>query len=504
MPNAFAYLALFSFPLVALVLFRTLKVPTAVVWTILLGYLFLPSLPQFDLPGMPNLSKDTMTAACALVLCLLADRRDKQLLAIRLMREARAAGKRLLPQDIAKTIRPEYRKFVRRIIIALLVMALVGPILTVLSNGDPVFGGAEGPRPALGIKDVILGFNSAFFALIPFFLARRFLAGPEGHVTILKAFCILGFIYSLLVLYEARMSPQLNVHIYGFFPRSFMQHMRGGSWRAIVFLHHGLWVGVVMSATILSAMTMMKHSTGGARLTYLLLVLWMIPVLILGKNFAALIIGMIGTPFILIATRRTQIIVAAVIAAILLSYPMMRGAGLIPTDKIYEKVAAIDPDRAQSLSLRFKNEDQLSEKASRRPLFGWGGWGRSRVFDPVTGKDISITDGLWVILIGTSGWFGYIAKFGLLCIPILFLAFRRREELDTVTTGLTIVLGANLIDMMLNATLTPHTWLIAGALAGYAERAPVQVPDESAGKPLARPPSRFSRTPAVARQRSAN
>ena len=420
------------------------------------------------------------------------------------MREARAAGKRLVVRDIAWSVPPQYRKFVRWIVIALIVMTLIGPVLTVLTNGDPVFGGTEGRRPGLGIKDAILGFNSAFFALIPFFLARRFLAGTEGHVTILKAFCILGFLYSFLVLYEARMSPQLNVHIYGFFPRSFMQHMRGGSWRAIVFLHHGLWVGVVMSATILSAMVMTKRSTGGARLAYLLLVLWMIPVLILGKNFGALVIGLIGAPFILIAPRRTQIIAAAVIAAILLVYPMMRGAGLVPTDKIYEKVAAIDPDRAQSLNLRFKNEDQLSEKASQRPLFGWGGWGRSRVFNPVTGNDISITDGLWVILIGTSGWFGYIAKFGLLCIPILFLAFRRREELDTVTTGLAIVLGANLIDMMLNATLTPHTWLIAGALAGYAERAPAQVPDESAGKPVAPPASRFSRSPAVARQRSAN
>jgi len=226
----------------------------------------------------------------------------------------------------------------------------------------------------------------------------------------------------------------------------------------------------------------------------------MIPVLILSKNFGSLILGLLGAPFILSTTRRVQIIAAGVIAAVVLIYPTMRGAGLIPTDFIHSKVEMVSAERAQSLNFRFTNEDLLLDKANRKPLFGWGGWGRSRVYDTVTGRDISTTDGLWVILIGTSGWFGYIAKFGLLCIPIIFISFRPKAELDKVTAGLAIVLCANLVDMMLNATLTPLTWLIAGSLAGYAERAPVRVPEKAVVE--APPTPRFSRSPAVARRRT--
>lgn len=35
--------------------------------------------------------------------------------------------------------------------------------------------------------------------------------------------------------------------------------------------------------------------------------------------------------------------------------------------------------------------------------------------------------------------------------------------------GLALILAFNMIDLLPNATLTPLTWLIAGALLGYAE-----------------------------------
>ena len=44
----------------------------------------------------------------------------------------------------------------------------------------------------------------------------------------------------------------------------------------------------------------------------------------------------------------------------------------------------------------------LAAKAMRRPVFGWGGWGRSRVHDE-WGTDLSITDGLWIIQFGQLG-----------------------------------------------------------------------------------------------------
>lgn len=44
------------------------------------------------------------------------------------------------------------------------------------------------------------------------------------------------------MLYEVRLSPQLHRIFYGYFPHSFAQQVRGGGFRPVVFLQHGLWV----------------------------------------------------------------------------------------------------------------------------------------------------------------------------------------------------------------------------------------------------------------------
>ena len=69
---------------------------------------------------------------------------------------------------------------------------------------------------------------------------------------------------------------------------------------------------------------------------------------------------------------------------------------------------------------RFDNEDQILEKARDKRLAGWGGWGRARVYNE-RGRDITITDGYWIIVMSENGWLGYIARFGLMCIPLILL-----------------------------------------------------------------------------------
>ena len=56
-----------------------------------------------------------------------------------------------------------------------------------------------------------------------------------------------------------------------------------------------------------------------------------------------------------------------------------------------------------------------------RPVWGWGGWGRNRVFD-TSGRDVSVTDGMWVIYLGVYGLVGLVAWTALLLLPsYLFL-----------------------------------------------------------------------------------
>ena len=65
---------------------------------------------------------------------------------------------------------------------------------------------------------------------------------------------VAGLCYSVPMLFEVRMSPQLHTWIYGYFPHSFVQQMREGGFRPVVFLGHGLLTAFfIMSAAVAAA-----------------------------------------------------------------------------------------------------------------------------------------------------------------------------------------------------------------------------------------------------------
>jgi hypothetical protein len=137
-----------------------------------------------------------------------------------------------------------------------------------------------------------------------------------------------------------------------------------------------------------------------------------------------------------------------------------------------DAATSISEERADSLRTRFDNEQQLLERASQRLLFGWGRWGRSRVYDEY-GKDISITDGRWAITLGQFGIFGFLAEFGLLALPVFgaasALRFAESERDSIFLAALALIIGISIIELLPNASLSPWTWLLAGALLGRAE-----------------------------------
>lgn len=265
------------------------------------------------------------------------------------------------------------------------------------------------------------------------------------------------------------MSPQLSRMIYGYFPHDWRQHLRGGGYRPVVFLHHGLWLAIFFCGSFLAALSLWRSSTGKMRTRWMMASIWMLMVLVLSKGIGALGIGLFLGALIIFLPIRLQILCAAGLAGALLTYPMLRGAGWVPTEAALSIAYEVDPVRESSLRYRLDNEDILLERANLRPMFGWGGWGRNRVIDD-EGRDLSTTDGYWVISIGTKGWLGYLAEFGLLLIPIIFLGLRWKSlGLTPSTAGIAMALTANMIDLIPNATLTPVTWLLAGALAGRLE-----------------------------------
>ncbi len=454
MPNILAYLMLMIWPLVVLVLFRRLALERALIWSILGGYLVLPPLANFDLPLVPAMDKFSIPNLSAFVVCVFVLRRKVA----------------LWPQsNIARVLTGLF---------------LLGVIPTVMTNGDPLlFRVIEhsdpiifvvDQLPGLSIRDLFSVLVSQVIMLLPFLMARQYLASQTGMRELLMALMIGGLIYSVPSLIEIRLSPQINVWVYGFFQHSFEQMMRNGGFRPIVFLPHGLWLAFFMMTTLLATAALSRRAQGPAYPRYLIATAYLALILLLCKSLASLAYGIVFTPVVLLASPKVQIRIAVLCALIAVIYPMLRNSGLIPLDAILAQAEAISPERAQSLEYRFNNEEQLLARAHEKPWFGWGGWGRNLIRHSETARILTIPDGRWIIVFGTFGWTGYIAEMGLLAVPLFLLGWRirhmRNSEISPYVAPIAIILAATMIDMLLNATLIPFTWMCAGAVLGYVER----------------------------------
>ncbi len=441
-PNILSVLALVAWPAVAVLLFRALPLERALVWSILVPYLFLPPPPAgFDFPLLPPFNKTSIPNLTALAVIVL------------LLRQKVA----VLPESPLARI--------------LLVFFLVSPVATVLTNLDPVVFGVKF-IPALRIHDSLASVVTQGIALLPFFLARQFLASEQAQREILLALVLGGLVYSIPILLEVRLSPQLNIWIYGYFQHDFQQMMRQGGFRPIVFLYHGIWVAFFVMTTVVAAVGLWRAARGG-RAAFLVASGYLMVMLVLCKTLGALLYGIVLAPIVWLFGQRMQVRLALLMAAVAVTYPLLRGAELVPIEAILDQARAVSEDRAGSLGYRFDMEGLLLDRASEKPWFGWGGWGRSFLYNPEDGSQITVSDGRWVIVIGFYGWLGYIVEFGLLALPIFLIARQMRrlppEAVSPYLGPLTLLLGVNMIDMLPNATLIPFTWLIAGALLGHAE-----------------------------------
>lgn len=444
MPNAFAYLVLLSFPLFAVLLFRLLPLQRALIWTLISGHLLLPSSMHIKIPMVPLIDRSLVPALSALILCALMAPRQR------------------VAYDLEA-------RFGRQVIFVLLSMVLLTPFLTVLQNTEPMIEGRV-YIPGLRLYDAFSMISTIVATLIPLWLGLRYLNTQDGHRALLEAFVISAVLYTFPALLEIRISPQLHNWIYGFFPHDFIQHIRDGGFRPVVLLNHGLMVGIYFCMAIISAAALFREArrVKGRSWHWLVAFLWLAGVLYLSKALGALILAVVFAFAVMFFGRRLQVALAVVVAVIVMFYPMLRGAGWIPVDTVYNFALSISEDRAASLKFRLDNEDALLDHANEKPLAGWGSWGRNQLYDPVTGQMVSTTDGIWIIFIGMFGWIGYIGRFGLLTAPILFFAMRQRKfGASLVTPGLIMVLAANLVDLLPNAGLVNYVWLMAGAVSGY-------------------------------------
>jgi hypothetical protein len=438
-PNWFATSALFSWVLVAFILFRVLPFGRALIWTLLGAQLLLPANASIKIAMIPEFDKNSIPNLCALVGCMcVASTR------IRL----RGSGVPIL-----------------------MTAFILGPILTSLQNADPIIL-YDRVLPGVGVYDGISAAIYQSILLIPFVLGRQFVRAAEDVMSILIVLVLGELVYTIPLLFEMRFSAQLNYWIYGYYPSDFVQSMRDGGFRPMVFMGHGLLAAFFLMTSAVAATALWRARTPVMRLPMAVPPIYLSVILLLFRSLGAAIYGFVLVPLVAFAKPKLQVRIAAVLVSIALLYPMLRSFDLFPIQAFNEVANSISSERAQSMQTRFENEEALLGRASQRLLLGWGRYGRSRIYDDY-GKDISLTDGQWIITLGQFGIVGFLAEFGLLALGVFRAVKVVRSNLDPKTllpfAAISLIVAVNILDLLPNSGLQPWTWLLSGAVLGRGE-----------------------------------
>lgn len=438
-PNWLATVALLLWPIATIYLYRTRPVGQATILTILAGQLLLPVGASIKVEGIPTFDKNSIPNLAALGCVIMAGRPPR------------------FWYGFGSTE-------------ILLLMLLIGPFITSELNTDTILRGGV---TLLGATqyDAASSVVNQFLFWIPFFLGRQLLRGSAHNEEILRILAISGLLYSLPMLFEIRMSPQLHTWFYGYFPNDFGQQIRGGGYRPVVFLGHGLIVAFFAMTTAVAAAALWRTRTRITRLAPGVLTAYLVTVLALCKTLGAAMYGAALVPLVRFTQPRLQMRIASILVATALCYPMLRAADLIPTGIMLDAAGYVSEDREGSLKTRLDQEKLLLDHASERLVFGWGRWGRNLLY--YQGRDISITDGRWIIVIGAYGLFGFLAEFGMLALPVFraasALKFAESKYDRVYLAALALIVAINEVELLPNASLSPWTCLLAGALLGRAE-----------------------------------
>ena len=437
-----------------------LPIEAAAIWSLLGALLLLPSDLKLDAPLLPPLDKMAIASIATLVLCL--------------MKGTQARSPRQ-----------------SRLVYLFAAAFVIAPIFTTFGNSYELQTAKEsipGFYPLDGFK--IAARNLVMLA--PFYIGSRFLYTENGRTLLLKAIPTATLIYSLPMLFEVRMSPQLHRWVYGYFPNDdFSQQIRGSGYRPVVFFEHGLALALFTSLALLASIVLVRRKSRIFHLPAAAVSAYLAGLLVFCRSLGPALYAVVLSPVIMFLRPRAWVKVGLAGILMVCAYPALRNNGLAPVQLVSDVAHAISPDRSKSFETRVTNEDQLLAKANQKPMFGWGTWGRNRIYDQWTGKDISITDGGWIIEYGTWGWFGYLSLFGLLAA----CALRALRSVGDGATpagvsvgGLALLLSIYVVDQVPNANPLTLTFLIGGSIAASARvRAPRPVSRSVAPKVTSEP-----------------
>ena len=413
-----------------------MRLETAAITSLFAGYLLLPSGLSIDLPLLPPIDKSSVTVLSTLLLCL-----------------ARAGAPR--------------RGSVGMLIHILMAAYVLAPVAATFGNSYELRIGSLS-IPGFYLLDGLKGGINNLIQVSAFWIGSRFLSSPTGRLVILKVLLASMLAYSLPLLFEVRFSPQLQRMVYGNIARNFIDQVRWGGYRPAVFLPQGLQLALFVAMALVAACILARTKTKVLRLPAGAAAAYLAPILILCKTLGAVVYAVAAAPLAMFCRPSTCVKVAMVLTIFVCGYPALRTQQLVPVETVFSLAGVISKDRANSFGVRLTNESLLMAKANQKPLFGWGGWGRNRIYNADYAKDVTITDGGWIIYFGLFGWFGYLALFGLFAVSVVRLngAIKTAEPVDAIVSGgIALILAINIADMLPNANLTPLTFVLAGSIA---------------------------------------
>ncbi len=425
--NSLVPIALFGWIPLVLLLFMIMRPRRAVIVSFVFAWLFLP-VAGFALPGLPDYTKMSATCVGVLLGTVLFD-----------------AGR--------------FRKFHFHLIDIPMVVVCLSPFVTSLTFQFDWYDGLS------NVTLQIINWG------LPYFIGRLYFSDLESLRELAIGIIIGGVIYFPLCLFELRMSPQLHNWVYGYHAHLFQQTKRWGGWRPTVFMQHGLAVGMWMAATSLLAIwAWFSHIMKGKWHHLLgLIVIPLVATTVLCKSTGAIVLLVFGVALLCLRPVygiRIILLVAVLMPPVYMTARIQGWSG----DSVVKLAESVSEERAASLAYRFEAEELLAERAMQRPLLGWGGWGRSRVYDE-SGRDLAVTDSLWIITLGQKGLVGLISLSTVLLIPPLLLAWRvpSRLWIDPVVAPvamLSLIALLYMYDNLANAMVNPIFIIVIGGVSG--------------------------------------
>lgn len=440
MPNLLAYVMLFGWPIYIRWALRHYSTKKAIFISLALALILLPSDFSVDPPFIPPLEKDSITYLSLVVFLIML-------------------GKK-------------FRVFLPGLPTKLIIGYLLATFFSSMLNSDPVFTGLK-LLPGISLYDTLTFVLLAFLSMTPFFFGRYFSTGLRDAEEYYKVLVAMALIYSLPMLLEVRISPQLQAIVYGFNAADFLQQIRDGGYRPMVFYGHGLGLAFWFATCVVGLAALIKCKVRRvAGFPSALILFYFLIVLVFCKTWSAMFYAMLSMGFIFLLSPSRQVKYSFILAVFVLLYPIAKVSGILPEKQLIASIEEKNTGRAQSLNFRFENENVLLAHALERPYFGWSGYGRIFVYDDF-GKNKTVVDGRWIIELAAHGIVGFIFYYAILLVPLYYAkknVDKIQDPIDKIYfASLAVMLSICILDSIPNTGMRSIHLFLAGALLGQSE-----------------------------------